>query len=140
VPTVTVLRSAALGFASGGRATAAVALVTARGSGPAWTKKVAIAALASELVGDTLPRTPSRLEIPPFAARILAGTLVARSLARKAGVDPRVPMAVGAVAAVAGTLVGSRWRKAAADAGRPDLPAALTEDGWVLGLATIATL
>jgi uncharacterized membrane protein len=134
----TVARCAALGFASGGRTTSAVAAVTLRGSGPSWTKKLAVAAFAGELVGDKLPRTPSRLEIPPFAARVLAGVVVSRVVARRARADDTLPMLVGAVAAVAGTLAGARWRRMNAVAGRSDVPAALAEDAWVLGLVIAA--
>lgn len=138
MPIPTLARCAALGFATGGRTTSAVAGVTAWGGGPAWTKKLAVVALAGELVGDKLPKTPSRLQIPAFAARVLAATAVSRVVARRAGVDDTLPMLVGAAAAVAGTLVGARWRKAIAAAGRPDLPAALAEDAWVLALVAVA--
>ena len=95
---------------------------------------------AAELVGDKLPRTPARVHVPPFVARILLGGLAGATL----GAWPHwtfSALGAGIVGAVLGTLGGYEARKhLSARAGR-DLPVALLEDAVaILGGFAIAAV
>lgn len=129
-------RALALGLAAGGRATLGIAApVVARG--PVAARVLLGLAVAGELVGDKLPRTPDRTEPGSLAGRAVSGVIGGAVLARRAGRGP-VPTAVlGGAAALAGSFLGIGWRRAAV--GRlPAVPAALIEDAVVLGLASYA--
>ena len=87
-----------------------------------------------ELIGDKLPKTPSRLDVFPLIARSISGALSGAALAATAGAT----LAVGAVAGIAGALAGafagySVRRALTARAGLPDLPVALLEDLVAIG-------
>ena len=104
-------------------------------------------ALAGELTGDKLPQTPSRLDPPGFAGRLVSGAAGGLGLAMHrtgrsareavATVEGVAAMAAGITAAVAGAYLGSMWRRSAPFAS--DLPAALLEDAVVATLALVAT-
>lgn len=143
-------QAAGLGWASGGRSTAGLTAL-ALSSPPQPASHQPLAALTGrrgrrlapllflgELVGDKLPSTPSRLAPPVLIARLGTGGLAAYALSRRQHVAPMLPALVGSMAALAGSVVGLRWRKIAADRGWPDLPAALVEDVAVIGLAGAA--
>jgi uncharacterized membrane protein len=93
-----------------------------------------------ELIGDKLPRAPSRKTPMPFGARIAAGALCGAAL----GVSSQALMGglvAGAIGALAGTLGGYelRARLVVAIGGR-DLPIALLEDAMaVAGAALIVS-
>jgi uncharacterized membrane protein len=135
-----LLRSAALGFAAGGRSSLAVAVPLLASTAPRSrlvyaAKAVATTALVgAELVADKLPTTPSRLRTPVLASRVLAGAGGAAALARQEGASVVLPAVVGGVCAAAGAAVGVTWREYAA-ASVPDVQAALAEDAVALGLA-----
>jgi uncharacterized membrane protein len=74
-----------------------------------------------------------------LASRALTGALSGYTLAQRRRVPVILPTLVGAAAAVAGSFIGVKWRRYAADRGWPDLPAALAEDAVVLGLAALAS-
>jgi uncharacterized membrane protein len=133
-------RSAALGFASGGRSSVALAapLLTSSGASGGARKAVGLVALGAELVADKLPTTPSRLQPPVLATRILAGAGGSAVLARRQGSSPVLPVVIGGLGAAAGSFAGFSWRKAAADR-VPDWQAAMVEDAAVLALAARAT-
>lgn len=146
-----VVRAAALGVATGGRSTAGVAALAAmtpaavgRGRQPlaALTgdraTRVAALLLLGELVADKLPSTPSRLTPPVLLVRLAAGGLAAVALAQREGASPVLPAVLGAAGAAAGSVLGLRYREAAARRGAA-LPAALVEDAVVLGIASAAT-
>lgn len=128
--------------------TAAVALTTDPGerARPAnlfagvWAKRITATAALGELVGDKLPKTPSRLSPSGITSRMAFGALAAVALASRepGGAPPAVPAAIGAAASLAGTFGGAYWRRTVADAGRPDWPAALAEDATALLLAYAA--
>lgn len=95
-------------------------------------------AALGEYVGDTLPKTPSRLAPGPLAARfafgILAGIISATALQQ--------PKAGGVMLGIAGVALGAfggfwlrRW--SAKTLGR-DLPVAITESALALALALAA--
>ncbi len=91
-----------------------------------------------EYIGDTLPRTPSRKEPGPVAARLVFGALVG-ALGAHAITEP---IAGGMLAGVLGVLIGT-WggaavrKKGAAMVGR-DLPVALAESAVALAFAAKA--
>ncbi len=158
------LRAVGLGLASGGRsiaglkavATAATPLVDSPVTGPAGAGAQALGdrvvnALSGpagkrtvqlmqlgEVVADKLPFTPSRLAPPVLGVRAATGALSSYTLARRRTVAPAVPALIGATAALAGSVLGARWRALATERGWPDMVAALVEDLVVLGLATAA--
>lgn len=133
-----VLAAAAAGLASGARSTLGPA-ASRLSAGPSRRAQLAIvASVAGELVGDKLPRTPSRLKAGPLSGRLTAGTVTGALLARGQGQPVLVPAVVGAAAALAGSYAGARWRREWARTGRPDLGAALIEDAVGIGLAYTA--
>ena len=81
----------------------------------------------AELVGDKLPKTPSRKSPPQFTARVLSGGLVGATVGAASGAV-LVGLMIGAIGAVAGTYGGAAMRSALASAFGKDLPAALFED------------
>lgn len=80
-----------------------------------------------ELVGDQLPRTPSRKTPGQFGARVITGALAGAvlGLATDAWIAGLI---LGAIGAVLGTLGGFEVRRWLAKALGRDLPAALIED------------
>jgi uncharacterized membrane protein len=95
-----------------------------------------------ELIGDKLPKTPSRKALVPFVGRMLTGALSGAALGanRNALVGG---LTAGLVGAVAGTLSGYEFRSRLALAFGKDLPAALIEDviaiGWACGIVFLAS-
>ena len=150
-----VARSLALGLAAGARASLGLAApvlgpapASRRGEPAAYVRRppaslrtVAVLAVVGELVGDTLPATPSRLENHGPDGRAVSGAAGGLLLARRRRAPVAgtlVAAAAGVAGAVAGTGVGAAWRSAFARRGWPDLPAALAEDVVALALATWA--
>jgi uncharacterized membrane protein len=87
-----------------------------------------------ELIGDKLPKTPSRLSAFPLIARVVFGGLAGAALVITAGAALGVGVAVGAVGALAGAFAGYYLRRAlTVRAGLPDLPIALLEDLVAIG-------
>jgi uncharacterized membrane protein len=88
----------------------------------------------AELVGDKLPKTPSRKSPGPFAGRIIVGALTGAALATAARQSPIAGALLGAVGAVAGTLGGYEARTRLIKALRvPDFAIALLEDAVAIG-------
>ncbi|MCA5892203.1 hypothetical protein LEP48_02420 [Isoptericola sp. NEAU-Y5] len=150
------VRALALGLAAGARATLGPAApilgpvprcapgrsAAAAHRPSAAVRAVAVLAVVGELVGDTLPTTPSRLEHHGPEGRAVSGAVGGVLLARRRGApvpDTLVAAAAGALAGLAGTGLGAAWRSAVARRGWPDLPAALAEDAVALALAAWAT-
>ena len=142
-----VLRSAALGLASGARTTLGFAapLVHWRaGRIDADHRRLRTAAavgsvllVAAELVGDKLPQAPSRLD-PPGPLVRAASAAVGSALLRRGGSPALAPVLLAGVAgSVAGTYGGAAWRAWAS--GRvPDWQAAVVEDVVAVLLAGTA--
>jgi uncharacterized membrane protein len=87
-----------------------------------------------ELIGDQLPKTPSRKSPPAFAGRMVTGALVGVLLELSTG-GWLVGCLAGVVGAILGTLGGYEARRwLAARFGR-DLPAALIEDAVAVVVA-----
>lgn len=92
------------------------------------------AAMLGELVGDKLPRTPSRTRPGPFIGRIVTGGLAGAALVAGRGGSLAVGAVVGALGAVVGTLGGYRARTGLVRAlGVPDYVVALAEDVVAVG-------
>jgi uncharacterized membrane protein len=88
---------------------------------------ILLAAALAELVGDQLPKTPSRTVPAQFGARIVTGGLSGAALGA-AGGSLIGGLVAGVVGAVIGTLGGAAGRGALAGAFGKDMPAALIED------------
>ncbi|MBD8079360.1 hypothetical protein [Cellulosimicrobium arenosum] len=152
----TLVRAVALGAAAGARATLGVAApvlasAVAPGAGGSdgatarWRtagRAAAGLAVVGELVGDKLPRTPSRLEGTGPAGRLVSGAVGGVLLARRRGQGSVAGLAAaaaaGATGAAAGTWGGAAWRRLAVDHGR-DWPRAIVEDASAIALAAWAT-
>lgn len=141
----TLVRSAVLGLAAGGRSSTAFAvpvMVGTRGrhgTGAALLRLLARAAVVGEVVTDKLPSTPSRVLDPVLYGRTAAGALGALALSvlerRRVGAH-LVAVAAGGAGAFVGSVAGHEWRRWAAEEGpddlRPDWRAAVAEDAVVL--------
>ena len=91
-----------------------------------------------ELIGDKLPKTPSRLSPPGLIGRIVFGGGCGAALLIAAGVAPFsawiAGAALGAIGAVVGAYVGYTIRRMLTTrAGLPDVPVALLEDLIAIG-------
>jgi uncharacterized membrane protein len=140
-PRGAVLGSLLLGAASGLRGQLGVATVAVK-SDPSlpqlfrrpWTRRLLVAAAAGELVVDKLPATPSRLEPPGIASRLLLGALAAGLFAQTRDASWLPAAAIGASSAVVAAKVGHDVR---AQLARhvPDPAVAVAEDVLALSLA-----
>jgi uncharacterized membrane protein len=92
-----------------------------------------------EVIGDKLPKTPSRLEPGGVISRLVVGALAGGLLGRRHGASIRIGATTGMAAAFTGTHAGARWRAiAAGKLGGHDVPGALAEDVVVATLAFAA--
>ena len=89
-----------------------------------------------ELVGDQLPKTPSRKVPPQFITRIVSGAFCGAAVCLSSGGWIAGAIA-GAVGAVIGTLAGADARGRLAKAFGKDLPAGLLEDVIAVGGAAL---
>ena len=85
-----------------------------------------------ELVGDQLPKTPSRKVPVQFGTRILMGAISGAALGAPSG-QLWIGAGAGSVGAVIGTLGGAAARARLAQAFGRDRPAALIEDVIAIG-------
>jgi len=131
-----LLRSTALGAATGSRASMSVLAPALAGGG---TARVALTTglAGAELVADKLPVTPSRLEVPGQLSRLGAGALGGAALAAREDRSPWLPALAGVLGASAGAVLGAAWREAAEDRGWT-WQGALVEDAVALGLVGLA--
>jgi len=89
-----------------------------------------------ELIGDKLPKTPSRTAAPGLIARIVFGGFVGLILAQPVVLHPSEAIFVGMLGAVVGTYAGWFVRTRTVTALKcPDWPIALTEDALAIGLS-----
>ena len=87
-----------------------------------------------ELVGDKLPKTPSRKTPGPFVARIVLGALSGGALCEAARQSSIAGMILGGLGAVVGTLGGYEARTRLVKAWNlPDIVVALLEDAVAIG-------
>jgi uncharacterized membrane protein len=105
--------------------------------GYAATPWIMSLAAMGELVNDKLPKTPSRKTPPQFAARILFGSATGAAIGIASGMIA-FGLLLGALGAVAGTLIGAWARARLVNAtGGKDLPIALMEDATAIGLSLL---
>jgi uncharacterized membrane protein len=90
-----------------------------------------------ELITDKLPKTPSRLVPPQFAARVSMGALTGAAIGASHG-QLLVGVLSGITGSILGTLAGSKARAAAARLLGKDLFAALLEDLVAIVLVILA--
>ncbi len=100
-----------------------------------WTTVVAFVVALGELVGDKLPRVPSRLSPGPFVGRCVVGAYAGLVVGGKLGLDFAPAALIGIAGAAAGALSGASYRKAVARARLPDLWFALVEDAVAVAIA-----
>lgn len=137
--------AAVLGAATGLRGTVALAaLIIRRSDGlPAILRHPAarrIAAIAdgAELVIDKLPMTPSRLDPPGLAGRLISATLAAMVVARSEHQDPIPAVLIASAAALASAKICHDARAALARR-VPDTAVAVAEDALAIGLAALGS-
>ena len=133
----TLVAASLLGIATGMRSLLPLAVLSTTHARPRGLRVLLLPLAATELVGDKLPRTPSRLAPVPLAFRIIAGGLGAAWLTRSRRRTPLV--LAGAVGALAGALLGFRARSRLPSVTRTsDLPWAVLEDLSAAALARTA--
>jgi uncharacterized membrane protein len=138
-------RAAALGAATGLRSTVALAaLIVRRTDGlPAVLRRPAARSAAAiadggELIVDKLPTTPSRLDPPGLAGRLISASLAAAVLARSGHRRPVPAVAIACAAALAAAKIGHDARCALARR-VPDPAVAVVEDAVAIGLAALGS-
>ncbi len=100
-----------------------------------WTTKLAAAIIFTllalgELIGDKLPKTPSRIAPGPLAARVVFGGLVGAIAATALQGSILEGIVLGALGAVLGAFGGYHIRHSIVEGtGWPDWIPAITEDG-----------
>lgn len=92
----------------------------------------------AELIGDKLPRTPSRKSPGPFIGRIILGALSGAAFCAAAKAAPAAGALLGALGGVAGTLGGYETRTRLVKALKaPDWVIAVIEDAIAIGGALL---
>lgn len=113
-----VLRSFALGIATGCRSTLGLVAAAFTAEADAGASKAArgaaALAMASELAADKHPEMPSRLGAPGVAPRLTSATIGSVALAGQQNAVADVPVLAGLAGVAAGTLGGAALREAAA--------------------------
>nr|MDQ3604327.1 hypothetical protein [Actinomycetota bacterium] len=101
--------------------------------GSSRLSKVIVVMELGELVGDKLPKTPSRSALPPLLGRAASGALVGAAVFVSDGRRATTGAALGSTAAIVAALAGERLRALAVEkTGLLDPVIALAEDATVL--------
>jgi len=101
--------------------------------GSSRLSKVIVVMELGELVGDKLPKTPSRSALPPLLGRAASGALVGAAVFVSDGRRATTGAALGSTAAIVAAFAGERLRALAVEkTGLPDPAIALAEDATVL--------
>jgi uncharacterized membrane protein len=100
-----------------------------------WTSIVALGLAFAELVGDKLPRVPSRLSPGPLVGRCVVGAYASLVVGGKLGLDFGPAVLIGIVGAACGALAGASYRKRVAMLRLPDRWFALVEDAVAVAIA-----
>ena len=139
-----ILRSAALGAATGLRSTAGVAAVVLVADRPLpdavrrrLSKPGVALSLGGELVADKLPFTPSRLEPRGLIPRVVFSGLAAALVSDREGAEVAVDAVVAGACALASARIGHDLRVQASKRWG-NIPAGLVEDAVALTLAFTA--
>lgn len=91
-----------------------------------------------ELIGDKLPKTPSRTLPPGVVSRVLTAAVGGAILGQRTRSSQLIGALAAAGGAVATTYGGARYRRLAAEKLGRDLPGALAEDALAAGVAAIS--
>ena len=87
-----------------------------------------------ELIGDKLPKTPSRIGLFPLTGRTAFGAATGAAVASLAGLSLVLGGILGGIGALLGSFAGFLLRRSLTKgAGLPDLPVALVEDAVAIG-------
>ena len=106
---------------------------------PRLSKALTLAQLG-ELIGDKLPRTPSRTAWPPILGRAVSGGLVGAAASLSEGRHAATGAIVGSSAAVVAAFAGENLRALVVNRiGLPDPVVAVAEDAVVLVVGSRAT-
>ncbi len=106
---------------------------------PRLSKALTLAQLG-ELIGDKLPRTPSRTAWPPIVGRAVSGGLVGAAAFLSEGRHPATGAILGSSASVAAAFAGENLRALVVKRiGLPDPVVAVAEDTVVLVVGSRAT-
>jgi uncharacterized membrane protein len=150
----TFVRATVLGLATGSRSSlglAALAATVTKPGGPGtkrswvdnpWLARAALLACAGELIGDKLPKTPSRLEVAGLVPRLVLGGVGGAVLAHREGKDARQSAAaglLGSAGAAIGSYGGAAWRRVSTGRLGRDWPGAVLEDAAAIATITYAT-
>jgi uncharacterized membrane protein len=101
--------------------------------GSSRLSKVIVVMELGELVGDKLPKTPSRTALPPLLGRAASGALVGAAVFVSDARRATTGAALGSTAAIVAALAGERLRALAVEkTGLLDPVIALAEDAAVL--------
>jgi uncharacterized membrane protein len=137
-----VADSVLLGSASGLRGQIGMAAIAVRSDSSLppilrqpWTRRVLVAAAVGELIVDKLPNTPSRLEPPGIAGRLVFGALAAGLFAQTRRAPWLPASGIGAASAIVAAKIGHDLRAQLAKQ-VPDPAVAVVEDTVALGLAS----
>ncbi len=151
-----VVRSILFGAATGSRSqlpTALLVATIARGKRPTGSSfgaragrslsgRWAVAGFAlgatGELVGDKLPKTPSRTLPPGVISRVVMAVVGGAVLGERTRSSQLINSVAAAGGALATTYGGARYRAAAAQKFGQDLPGALLEDTFAAGMASLS--
>jgi uncharacterized membrane protein len=128
-----ILLAFGIGFAAGLRTFMPVAALRFRDRD--WTTVVAFVIAFGELIGDKLPRVPSRLSPGPFVGRCVVGGYAGLVVGGKLGLDFAPAVLIGLLGAAAGALSGASYRARVAAARLPDRWFALVEDAVAIAIA-----
>jgi uncharacterized membrane protein len=101
-------------------------------------RRIAAVADGAELVADKLPMTPSRLDPPGLAGRMISAGLAAAVLARSAHRAPIPAVLTASAAALAAARICHDARAALARR-VPDPAVAVAEDALAIGLAALGS-
>ncbi len=142
----------ALGISTGMRTMTGIAVVCwaawlgylpLQGTWAFWTANLAVPIVFTlfalgEYIGDTLPRTPSRTAWPLVLGRLSFAVLVGLVVATALGQPKAGGFVLGCMGALIGIYGGYRVRMTGARLVGKDLPVALIESAFALGLALAA--
>jgi uncharacterized membrane protein len=128
-----ILLALGIGFAGGLRTFMPVAAL--RFPYRDWTSVLALVVELGEVIGDKLPRVPSRLSPGPLVGRCVVGGYGGLVVGGKLGLDVAAAVLIGIAGAVFGALSGAAYRRGVARVRLPDLWFALIEDAVAAAIA-----
>ncbi len=142
----TYFKASALGAVAGLRAFTAPAplsyFASNRENDSSGSRKVAVVLgllAAGEIVGDKLPTTPDRTEVPGLIARITSGAAVGALVCARGKKSVPAGIAIGAIFSVAAAYAGQHVRQASSNkSGIPSAVLGAVEDAIAIGIGISA--